>query len=577
MADLTVPFVQQDSSGQRGAEDDLLLANRALEASFSGIMLTDRQSHIFRINPAFTRILGYSEDEVLGQTPGFLRSGSHDEAFYSDIWREVAEKDYWMGEVLMRCKDGNVLPMKHSITALRGTDGEVMYYIGVFEDVSEKQNTKVLLDFFAYRDALTGLPNRLAARQHFDLAVTSAESHPQELIGVMCLDLDRFKHINDSFGHALGDQVLKILAGNLSELIQEPYLLSRQAGGEFLVVAPRLADQKELSSLADRIIALVAQEMIADGRKLAITASLGVAAYPTDGQALDDLARCAQVALHHAKLSGGNQSCFYSREMDAAACAKMDMQLLLLDAATNGELQMVYQPKIFSANREVVGAEALIRWSNPVLGHVSPVRFIPLAEETGLIDSISEWVLRTVCAQLRSWKTQGLPHVKIAINISGHQFRQPGLMRHMEQVLEEYAVLPAEIDLEITEGILMDNVDSAIQLLQEARQIGFSVSLDDFGTGYSSLSYLKHFPINTLKIDKSFVDGLPVDKSDMAIARTIISLAHSLGMNVVAEGVENREQFEFLLSYGCDLIQGYYFSKPLAVSDFESLLRKGVI
>lgn len=569
------PFVKQDSSDPSDSADALRLANRALEASFSAIMVTDQNSHISRINPAFTRVLGYSEEEVLGKTPGFLRSDSHDQDFYTEIWREVAEKDFWMGEVLTRCKDGNVLPMKESITAFRNGKGEVSHYIGVFEDLSEKQNTKVLLDFFAYRDALTGLPNRLAARQHFDTSVANVDD--EELIGVMCLDVDRFKQINDSFGHALGDQVLKILAGNLSELIHEPHLLSRQAGGEFLVVAPKLGSSEELSDLANRIIALISEDVIAYDRKLAITASLGVAVYPSHGLALDDLVRCAQVALHQAKLSGGNQSCFYSRAMDAAASAKMHMQLLLHDAAANGELQMVYQPKIFSANREVVGAEALIRWSNPVLGHVSPVRFIPLAEETGLIDSISEWVLRTVCAQLRSWKSQGLHHVKIAINISGYQFRQPGLMRHMEQVLKEYAVLPAEIDLEITEGILMDNVDSAIQLLQEARQIGFSVSLDDFGTGYSSLSYLKHFPINTLKIDKSFVDGLPIDKSDMAIARTIISLAHSMGMNVVAEGVENREQFEFLLSYGCDLIQGYYFSKPLAVSDFEGLLRKGVI
>lgn len=569
------PFVEQDSSDPSDSADALRLANRALEASFSAIMVTDQNSHISRINPAFSRVLGYSEEDVLGKTPGFLRSDSHDQDFYTEIWREVAEKDFWMGEVLTRCKDGNVLPMKESITAFRNGKGEVSHYIGVFEDLSEKQNTKVLLDFFAYRDALTGLPNRLAARQHFDTAVANADD--EELIGVMCLDVDRFKQINDSFGHALGDQVLKILAGNLSELIHEPHLLSRQAGGEFLVVAPKLGSSEELSDLANRIIALISEDVIAYDRKLAITASLGVAIYPTHGLMLDDLVRCAQVALHQAKLSGGNQSCFYSRAMDAAASAKMHMQQLLHDAAANGELQMVYQPKIFSANREVVGAEALIRWSNPVLGHVSPVRFIPLAEETGLIDSISEWVLRTVCAQLQSWKSQGLPHVKIAINISGYQFRQPGLMRHMEQVLEEYAVLPAEIDLEITEGILMDNVDTAIQLLQEARQIGFSVSLDDFGTGYSSLSYLKHFPINTLKIDKSFVDGLPIDKSDMAIARTIISLAHSMGMNVVAEGVENREQFEFLLSYGCDLIQGYYFSKPLAISDFEGLLRKGVI
>lgn len=567
--------LKNEISMRHEVEEGLRLASEALEASFNGIMITDAGGHIVRVNPAFTRITGYAASEVLGKKPDILKSGRHDEAFYREMWRSLNETGNWMGEILNRRKDGNVSTMHETISAFRHSSGAISNYISVIVDVSEIQDAQTLIDFLAYHDGLTGVPNRLVARRHFDVALASTDVANQEYLGVLCLDLDRFKVINDSLGHSLGDQILKILAGKLSALIQEPKMLSRQGGDEFLVVAPKVASLRDLSALADSIIHTIAEELIADERKLTVTASMGVAVYPHDGQTLDELIRCAENALYQAKIRGGNTYCFFTQEMDAEARAKMEMEILLRDAAGNGELQVVYQPKISSIDGHIVGAEALIRWNNPVLGNVSPVRFIPLAEETGLINQIGEWVLHQVCGQIRSWQDQGLGRIKIAVNLSGHQFRRHDINLLVETMLHRYDVPAAALDLEITESILMEDTDKAIKVLQQLKQIGVTISLDDFGTGYSSLAYLKHFPIDSLKIDKSFVDSVHHNSGDAAIACTIISLAKNLKMNVIAEGVETEPQFKFLQAQGCDQIQGYYFSKPVTATAFEGLLRNG--
>ena len=565
--------LQDEIALRRTAEADLRLADEALQASFDGIMITDTDGVIVRVNPAFTRITGYGAAEALGQTPRILNSGRQDQAFYRNMWQALQETGHWMGEILNRHKDGNTTPMMETISAFRRSSGEVTHYIATLVDISESQDAKTLIDFLAYRDALTGLPNRLVARRHFDSALDNFNATAGEHIGVLCLDLDRFKVINDSLGHSLGDQILKLLADRLSGAVHEPQMLSRQGGDEFLLVVPQVIELAELSALAGRIVHTIAETLVADDRKWVITASMGVAIYPHDGHSLDELMRCAENALYQAKTRGGNQYCFFTREMDAEACARMEMEQLLHDAAANGELQVVYQPKVACASQQIVGAEALIRWHSPQLGTVPPLRFIPLAEESGLINQIGEWVLHQVCAQQQRWLAAGLGPLKIAVNLSTHQFRRHDIGMLVQRILQQYGLPPQLLDLEITESILMEDTGKASAVLQALQQIGVTVSLDDFGTGYSSLSYLKHFPIDTLKIDKSFVDGVHVDASDAAIARTIIALARNLGMQVVAEGVETRAQFEFLCEHGCDLIQGYYFSKPVSAAEFERLVR----
>lgn len=567
--------LQDEIALRRDAEADLRLASEALEASFNGIMVTDRDGVIVRVNPAFTRITGYTAAEVLGQTPRLLKSGRQEPEFYTQMWQTLLETGHWMGEVLNRHKDGNVTPMMETISAFRREQGDITHFIAVFTDISESQDAKTLIDFLAYRDALTGLPNRLVARRHFDSAVENLDPSGRESIGVLCLDLDRFKVINDALGHSLGDQILKLLADKLSGVVQEPQMLSRQGGDEFLLVVPQVTDMLDLSELAFKVIRTVSEALIADDRKWVITASMGVAVYPNDGHTLDELMRCAENALYQAKSKGGNQYCFFTREMDAAACANMEMESLLHDAAANGELLLLYQPKVVAATGRIAGAEALIRWNSPILGMVSPLRFIPLAEETGLINPIGEWVMHSVCAQLCEWRAQGLGPTKIAINLSASQFRRHDICKLVERLLQQYELPASALDLEITESMLMEDIDKGIKVLQGLKDIGVTVSLDDFGTGYSSLSYLKHFRLDALKIDKSFVDRVHLDSSDAAIARTIISLARNLGMKVIAEGVETRPQYEFLFQHGCDLIQGYYFSKPIAAADFGLLLQQG--
>ena len=550
----------------------LPLLNDVMDLGFSGVMITDRNAVVVRINPAFTRITGYTPAEILGQTPRILRSGSHDAAFYQQMWQSLQSSGQWAGEILNRHKDGNVSPMMQTITAVRRANGEITHFVAVLVDVSESQNTRTLIDFLAYRDALTGLPNRLVARRQFDLAVEHHDPDSHQLIGVFCIDLDRFKTINDSLGHSLGDQILKLMADRLAGLVEEPRMVSRQGGDEFLLLVPQAVDLQQLAQLANQVVQSIAEVLIADDRKWVITASMGIAVYPHDGHSLDELMRRAENALYRAKGQGGNRYCFFTQEMDADVHARMEMESLLHDAAANSELQVVYQPKIIAATGEIAGAEALIRWNNPTLGNVSPLRFIPLAEETGLISSIGEWVMHRVCRELLQWREQGLGLTKIAINLSATQFRRHDMCQLVEGLLAQYGLPASAIDLEITESTLMQDVEKANQVLLALQKIGVTVSLDDFGTGYSSLSYLKHFPLNTLKIDKSFVDRIPLDHADSAIAQTIIALARNLGMTVVAEGVETAAQFEFLRDKGCDLIQGYYFSKPVAATEFARLL-----
>jgi diguanylate cyclase (GGDEF)-like protein/PAS domain S-box-containing protein len=566
--------LRDEISMRRKAEEALELAGKVFDASFDAIIVTDVQGIIMAVNPAFTRISGYTREDVLGKNPNFLKSDRHDDGFYESKWSSLGEKGHWTGEVWNRRKDGNVVPMMETISACKDKSGAITNYISVIIDISEMKDAQTLIKFLAYHDPLTGLPNRIVAREHFDGLLVDGGS-ASDMVAVICFDLDRFKIINDSIGHAIGDQVLKILAGKFLSSLNDGDKITRQGGDEFLLISGKISGLDQAIGIAQLIIELVDQELIVDGHRLSISASLGIAVYPDHGKTLDDLLRNAENALYQAKKDGGNTYRFFTEDMGRKAMRKLQMQTLLRAALANGELDVFYQPKIELKTGAIIGAEALLRWHNIELGHVSPADFIPCAEESGLIHPIGEWVLNKACFQVGKWRNEGLGNVHVSVNLSGHQFLDKNLVKIVEHAIHGNEI-PAElIELEVTESTLMGNVNYANLVLQSLKDIGVTISLDDFGTGYSSLSYLKNLPVDTLKIDKSFVDEVHASANDAAIALTIIALSRNLGMSVVAEGVENREQYAFLKKHGCDIIQGYYISKPLPAPAFEELLRFG--
>jgi len=559
---------------RRKAEEALELAGKVFDASFDAIIVTDVRGNIMAVNPAFTRISGYTREDALGKNPNFLKSDRHDDGFYERKWSSLAEKGHWTGEVWNRRKDGNVLPMMETISACKDKNGAITNYISVIIDISEMKDAQTLIKFLAYHDPLTGLPNRIVAREHFDSLINDSGAD-SEMVAVMCFDLDRFKIINDSIGHAIGDQVLKILAGKFLSSLNDGDKITRQGGDEFLLISGKISKLDQAIGIAQLIIELVDQELLVDGHRLSISASLGIAVYPDHGRTLDDLLRNAENALYQAKKDGGNTYRVFTEDMGREAMRKLQMQTLLRVALANEEMDVFYQPKIELKSGEIVGAEALLRWHNPELGHVSPAEFIPCAEESGLIHPIGEWVLNSVCYQVGKWRNEGLGNVHVSVNLSGHQFLDKNLGKIVEQAIRRNHIPAQLIELEITESILMGNINYANLVLMSLKEIGVTISLDDFGTGYSSLSYLKNLPVDTLKIDKSFVDDVDVSPNDAAIALTIIALSRNLGMSVVAEGVENREQYAFLQKNDCDMIQGFYISKPLPAAEFEELMRLG--
>jgi len=443
----------------------------------------------------------------------------------------------------------------------------------VFLDISERKAEQHLIDFLSYHDALTGLPNRALVRERFEQMRVQALREGQQVV-LMCLDLDRFKNINDSHGQAVGDKALQVVARFLSSCVREGDTVARQGGDEFQILLQDDVMLGRTLALAQTILAGLREELSVSGDRLALTTSIGIAMCPADGDSLDDLLRHADTALVRAKEMGRDHYAFFTERMGSDIRDRLAVQQQLRGAVGRDEFEVHYQPQVCLRTGAMVGAEALLRWDNPVLGRVPPGVFIELAEEYGLITAIGEWVLESVCAQIRAWQDAGLGNIKVAVNLSGKQFAQDRTVPFVEAALRRYAIAPACLGIEITESAVMGDPDKAVAALTRLKDIGVSISLDDFGTGYSSLGYLKRFPIDVLKIDKSFVDDVCASISDAAIARSVISLAHNLHMRVIAEGVETREQMAFLASQGCDEMQGYYFSRPLTAPAFTALLHE---
>ena len=558
---------------RRANEEFLRLASQVFEATQDAIVVTDREGRIVATNPAFTQISGYTAQEAMGQSVGVLHAGNQDPATFELMVQSIVGTGHWSGEILARRKNGETYPGLLSASVVRDEAGHVVNHVAVFMDITERKAEQHLIDFLSNHDALTGLPNRMLARQRFEQTLAAARREGR-CVAVMCLDLDRFKSINDSYGHDMGDQALKAVATFLNGVVREGDTVTRQGGDEFQIIVSDDAQLGATMALAQKILSGLRKELMLDEQQLTVTSSIGIAVSLTDGDSFDELVRNGDTALFRAKEIGRDNYAFFTERMDAEIRDKLAIQGQLRGAIARDEFEVHYQPQMCLKTGVMLGAEALLRWDSAVLGKVPPNRFIPLAEEYGLVNSIGEWVLESVCAQMKVWHDQGLGDIKVAVNLAAGQFANDATVPYVESTLRKFGVAAEYLGLEITEGTVMGDPNKAVAVLRRLKDIGVSISLDDFGTGYSSLSYLKRFPIDVLKIDKSFVDDVTTNTADAAIALSVISLAHNLNMRVIAEGVETREQVQFLTERGCDEMQGYYFSRPVNAEAFTALLRE---
>lgn len=559
---------------QKSAEN-LRLAGEVFENSTEGIIITDAKANILQVNRAFTAITGYSEAEAIGQTPRLLRSSRHDTAFFQAMWASLIEFGYWQGEIWNRRKNTEAYPEWLSIIAVRDERGSTLNYLGVFADLTEKKRADAHVHRLAHYDALTELPNRLLLEDRLKQALTTAQSN-NWLVAVLYLDLDRFKAINDTLGHPFGDKLLQGVAERLAGHVRDHDTLARFSGDEFTIVLSDTGNQHNAALVAQKILDALAEPFYLEDQEVFITPSIGIALYPLDAGNKDDLIQHADTAMSHAKARGGNSYHFYSADMNLTASQRLTMETQLRRALERDEFVLHYQPQVSLHSGRIIGMEALLRWQHPERGLVAPGEFISLLEETGLIVSVGEWVLRSACAQNSAWLAAGLPPLRVAVNLSARQFRQSGLAAVVSQALMDAGLAPECLELEVTESIMIQDLQATITTLHQLHALGIQISIDDFGTGYSSLSYLKRLPISKIKIDQSFIRDICSDPDDSAIAHAVISLGHSLKMQVIAEGVETEEQLEHLRAQGCDEFQGYYFSRPLPAEAFAQRVRDGL-
>ena len=567
----------EDISERKRSEDALRLRQRVIESSSNGIMITDAtvpDNPIIYVNPAFGRITGYEEHEALGRSMYFLLGKDQEQAEFMEI--RAAMHEHRGGAAVLRNyrKDGSLFWNDLSVSPVQDEAGKVAHFVGVINDVTEREQHEELLKYQANHDALTGLPNRNLLADRITQTLANARRYNLP-VAVLFIDLDNFKIVNDSLGHALGDRMLIIQADRLLKCIRASDTVARYGGDEFVVVVSKMDKGEDAACVAHNIQETLSRPFTIDGHEFGITCSIGISLYPKDGHDVDSLLKNADAAMYRAKEQSRNSFQFYTSEINDRVVERMIVERHLRHALDKGQFEVHYQPQIELINGRIVGVEALLRWHSPDLGTVPPNRFIPLAEETGLIVPIGEWVLRTCCEQNKAWQDAGLTPLTISVNLSVRQLQKKDLSVVIAAILEESGLEPRFLELEIVESMVMQNVDNAVAIMKELKGLGIQLAMDDFGTGYSSLSYLKRFPFDKLKIDLSFIRDIIVDPDSAAIARTIISMAHNLNLRAVAEGVETEEQLEYLLLHGCDAIQGYFISPPVTAREFEVLLRQG--
>ncbi|WP_024302143.1 EAL domain-containing protein [Pseudogulbenkiania sp. MAI-1] len=559
------------------AEEALRLRERAIESSRNGIVITDLglpDTPIVYVNPAFERITGYTAAEAIGRNDRFLLGEDQEQRALEEIHAARREQRAGQAELRHYRKDGSLFWNELTVAPVHDEEGRVTHLVSVLSDITERKSYEAQLEHQATHDALTGLANRNLLRDRLRQAMLHAQ-RAGRLVAVLLLDLDRFKLVNDSLGHDNGDVLLVATAARLLGCVRLTDTVARLGGDEFVILLTDLSRVDDAVPIVRNILAALAQPGTLAERELCLSGSIGISVYPGDGESEEQLLKHADAAMYQAKAQGRNGFCFYAPDINAKTMRDMELEVRLRHALEREEFVLHYQPKADLPSGRIVGMEALIRWQAPDLGMVSPAEFIPVAEESGLIFPIGEWVLRTACTQVKAWQDAGLAVGRVAVNLSACQFRQHDLVERVQRILRETRLDATLLELELTESMMVDEPDRAVLMLQELRAIGLHLSLDDFGTGSSNLSYLRRFPIDTLKIDQSFVRDIMSSPDDRLIAVAVISLAHSLKRRVIAEGVETREQLHYLREHGCDEMQGYYLSRPLPASQFETLLREG--
>jgi diguanylate cyclase (GGDEF)-like protein/PAS domain S-box-containing protein len=566
-----------DIAARKRTEQALQLRERAIEASTNAIIILSAGAPDYAIeyvNPAFERITGYPASEAIGRHIGFLWGKDCDQSGIEEVRGCTLEQREGHAVLRNYRKDGTLFWSDLYIAPVRDDTGNVSHYVAAQYDITATKRYESELEFQTNRDALTGLANRNLLRDRLGQAISYAHryGHP---IWVLFIDLDRFKFINDTLGHQAGDVLLKAVANRVQSSVRDTDTVARMGGDEFVLVLPERTDAGLSTGIVRRIMDAIAEPLTIEGHEFFISSSIGLSVYPTDGLTPEELIKHADVAMYRAKETGRNNFQFYTSEMNERALERLRIEGDLRNALERGEFVLYYQPQVDLRTREIVGVEALIRWQHPEFGMVPPIRFIALAEETGLIVPIGAWVIQEACRQGKEWQREGLGHLSMSVNLSARQFSQKDLVECVAAALNESGLSAEYLEIELTESLVMADVENAIGILRELKSIGVKLSIDDFGTGYSSLSYLKRFPIDVLKIDRSFVNDITIDPDDAAIVTSIISLAHSLRLKVIAEGVETIEQLTYLRKHECDQIQGYFFSRPIPAEALGRMLKEG--
>lgn len=553
-------------------QESLRQFEKVFEGSEQGIMVTDTKLKILSVNPAFTKVLGYSIDDVKGKTPKMFSSGLHDQHFYRTMWESITHFGHWRGEVWNRRKNGEIFPEWLSVSEVRNELGDITHYVSTFSDISDLKSAQKEIQYLSSHDALTGLPDISLFKDRLETAISRATPDNSK-IGLLALNIDNFKFLNDSLGYASGDQLLKLFAERLKSCLRETDSICRHGGDEFIILLNNMEDEKSISLIVDNLLNEISSPFAFAGSNISTSCSIGVAVYPTDGHDFEKLFGRARKAMSQAKEEGRNTARFFTEKLNTDSLHYLNIAYGLREALAHHQFELHYQPQISLKDAQVIGAEALIRWHHPQNGMQPPAQFISIAEQTGLIVEMGEWIIEEACRQGMQWQKNGLPPLSVAVNVSAVQFRRGNLDKVIIKALEKTGLNPQLLELELTESILLEDIDHLLAQLDGLKKLGVKLAIDDFGTGYSSLAYLKKFNIDRLKIDQSFVRDINTDPNDAAIVRAIVQMAHTLNLEVIAEGVEDEAILKHLRDCSCDEVQGYLFSKPLPADAFEAFIK----